>query len=113
MFVCGDSGLGLSKMLIERAFAMNKIDGKEAVNVVFRIEKSGDKDSCLAVFCERGFGDKPNEATCYAHIGQHSGIVRGYYEETRPAKAHEYASLLAELSRIGYEVTIKKRMVWR
>lgn len=71
--------------------------------VMFRKYKDGD---ILAVF--------PYEATtrqsalygcmCYQHIGQHgSGDYHAMIDQTKPASADEYADLLAELKRIGYD----------
>jgi hypothetical protein len=65
--------------------------------VIFR----RDGDEIVAVFPT--IEADPGQATCYAHIGQHSGCSRQWYYETRPAKPAEYADLLAELVDIGYD----------
>lgn len=74
--------------------------------VFFRKEINGE---ILAVFPESW---KTNYWGCYAHIGQHSDCMPEYVREcTKPAKPQEYADLLAELRRIGYDnLQILKRM---
>lgn len=51
--------------------------------------------------------------TClsYAHIGQHSAcdcdsIIQG----SKPARTHEYENLFRELTNVGYDLVIRKRM---
>lgn len=79
--------------------------------VLFRYDKVC--HDILAVFPDMywvSYGSK--RVTCYAHIGQHHECHLDYVrEETRPAKPNEYADLLAELVRIGYnDLKILKRM---
>lgn len=47
----------------------------------------------------------------YAHEGQHSTGSIDWMRTTRPATPEEYASLLRELTAIGYDVTIGRRLV--
>ncbi len=71
-----------------------------AIPVLFRAERSGQfKGDVTAVFPTLP-ASGPDEMTCYAHVGQHSGCTRAWYYGTRPATPDEYASLLAELTGI-------------
>jgi len=68
-----------------------------ALPVIFRAERSGTfKGDVTAVFPTIP-GCDTYDATCYAHIGQHSACSRDWYRQTRAAKPSEYADLLAEL----------------
>lgn len=50
----------------------------------------------------------------YMHIGQHDAADRLIVvDKTKPAKPKEYAELKAELQRIGYRLTVRKRMSYR
>lgn len=73
---------------------------KNQLPVIFRMEKNGGEWTPLAVF------PTTNESVgceCYSHIGQHSEICRGYYnQDTKPATESEYKPLLKELHFIGY-----------
>ena len=66
----------------------------------------------VAVFTDSN--DGTNTYTCYAHIGQHSVCIGAWVvENTRPARPEEYAELLSELRRIGYEdLEIVSRVRW-
>jgi hypothetical protein len=44
------------------------------------------------------------------HIGQHGAADPHIVHDTRPARPHEYASLKAELERIGYRLTVRRRV---
>ena len=71
----------------------------ETFPVIFRAEKSGDfKGEVTAVFPTIKLLD--GSLSCYSHIGQHEFASVGWYRRTRCAKPKEYASLLAELTRI-------------
>lgn len=85
----------------------------ENLNVVFRVESSGD---VLAVFPSIP-ADYQGSMLCYARMGQHSGCSDSYYYHgTKPATPEQYAPLLNELRGI-YEkgedavrlVPLKKR----
>ena len=75
--------------------------------VFFRKECTGE---ILAVFPETWYNNY--FWGCYAHYGQHSDCMPEYVRDsTTPAKPQEYADLLAELRRIGYDnLQILKRM---
>jgi len=79
----------------------------EQTPVLFRY----DDGEVVAVFPTNPADDAGHLVTCYAHIGQHSGCSRRWYQQTRPARADEYAGLLKELIGIGYQLKIYKR--WR
>jgi hypothetical protein len=79
----------------------------DKTKVIFRKWKDGTID---ALFPE--LPDDRNGFTCvaYAHIGQHSGAdYQGVISQTKPAAPDDYASLLAELTRIGYALDVVKR----
>jgi len=78
------------------------------VDVVFRMDTT--HDEVVAVFPTITWSR--DDLQCYAHNGQHGACKQGWYREfTRPAKPEEYADLLAELKRVGYqELTIKTRI---
>ena len=77
----------------------------ETVDVAFGIEPEG---SVLAIM--PGIAatvGRTDHVTCYAHIGQHSGADLAYcMEELKQADLDDYANLLEELRRIGYDVRV-------
>lgn len=84
---------------------------KPIVPVIFRAERSGDfKGDVSAVFptLEANYG----MAVCYAHIGQHSECSRSWYRTTRAATSAEYAPLLAELTAIYSDCTLRVQRRW-
>lgn len=47
----------------------------------------------------------------YQRMGQHSGAdYMGIMQKSRPAKESEYANLLHELTTIGYDLDIRKKL---
>lgn len=64
--------------------------------VIFRKSES----EVTAVFPTLPGTDDSTTMTCYAHIGQHGVCSLAWYRETTPARAEEYAPLLAELRSI-------------
>ena len=81
-------------------------DSPEALPVIFRAEwndspKTGNLHITAVFPTLQGTG--PQDATCYAHVGQHSACSRRWYNETRAAKPDEYADLLAELRSVYEE----------
>ena len=44
--------------------------------------------------------DKKGNLTCYAHVGQHSSVSKGYIEESDTCACGEYEDLLKELKDI-------------
>ena len=94
-------------------------EGKElkalqTVKVIFRMDKW--LDECIAFFPELpGTNDYLMNCTSYVHCGQHGAASFNYYfESTRPAMPEEYADLLAELTQIYNDCTLKvcKRMIY-
>lgn len=65
----------------------------------------------LALFpAEASTVGKPQFCSSYAHLGQHSAAdPQGVIAGSRPATPAEYASLKAELERIGYNLDVKRR----
>lgn len=54
--------------------------------------------------------DAPHRVMTYMHVGQRSNMdYHRVVSDTRPAKAREYASLLKELTQIGYDLDIQTR----
>lgn len=72
--------------------------------VVFRVFKG----EVTAVFpdMEEGRGD----LTCYAHVGQHSRCSRAWIRDTKLATAKQAAPLKRELTKVGYNLKVVKRV---
>jgi hypothetical protein len=79
------------------------------IPVLFRMERNGE---CLAVFPT--IPAAKGECTCYAHMGQHSGMSPAYFADTKPATQEQSKPLLLELMRIGYHGLreYKRRAPW-
>ena len=77
--------------------------------VIFRKDKDGD---VIAFFPEEGYRyDSPHLMMSYQHVGQHGAAsIYYYYKDTVPAAPEDYADLLSELTRIGYNLKVCKRM---
>ncbi|SIH22760.1 Uncharacterised protein [Mycobacteroides abscessus subsp. abscessus] len=76
----------------------------EPVDVLFRTAL--DEGDVTAIFDNT---DEYPNLQCYAHLGQHSTATIEWVEDeelTRASTRDEYAPLLAELGRIGYDVTV-------
>ena len=78
--------------------------------VIFRKFKEGD---IIALFPELPGTNDPYTCESYMHVGQHSSASIDIVSITKPAKPDEYADLLAELKRIGYDdLRIAKRFTY-
>lgn len=78
---------------------------KSCDRVVFRRWKDG---GVIALFPHMPEGR--GLVNSYEHVGQHGAAdYHGVVRETRPAKPAEYASLLRELKRVGYNPCIRRR----
>lgn len=78
-------------------------------DVIFRYFKTKPK-VVIALF--PGLASDPNCWHCdsYIHVGQHGAAdYSGVIMESRPATEEEYASLKAELERIGYDLNVVRR----
>lgn len=76
--------------------------------VVFRIFPKG--CGVIAVFPDEKWDAKGNLAS-YMHIGQHGACSPDIASITRPATEAQYAPLLQELQRVGYEnIKVCKRI---
>ena len=56
-----------------------------------------------------GFAGSPTlfECACYAHMGQHGSAHLGHVMRmSRPATPDEYASLMQEMTALGYDLTV-------
>jgi hypothetical protein len=75
------------------------------MKVLFRIDKTNQSNGeVVAVFVDQVFVSiRPNNRMCYTFAEQHTECGLDWVREnTRPAKPHEYASLLGTLTSIGY-----------
>ena len=52
----------------------------------------------------------PGRVDMYEHIGQHGEGDPGIVNITTPAKPHEYSALHEELTSIGYDLRVMKRI---
>lgn len=76
--------------------------------VLFLIEKIG--EGVFAYFPEmvHSFnGYRPDNMTCYSHIGQHSACHPDYAKECKEATPEQYAELKKELEGIGYILDVQ------
>lgn len=79
--------------------------------VIFRKERSGYfKGAITAVFPYLLDNYVEGTMMCYAHVGQHSGCSLDWYFHTVPAKPEEYKELYEELTQIGYNLKVIKRI---
>ena len=75
--------------------------------VIFRKFPEGD---IIALFPEIPGSMNPIECLCYQHIGQHGSANTLLIYDTKPATAEEFQSLYNEISNIGYDLQICKRI---
>lgn len=88
---------------------MNTTSKEPLTRVIFRKYRDGE---IIALFPDMDEGR--GMIGSYMHIGQHSEADRLIVvDKTKPAKPKEYAELKAELQRIGYRLTVRKRMIYR
>ena len=79
--------------------------------MIFRRFKDGDIIAIMPTL--PGTGD-PFTCLSYQHVGQHGSCNPSHVVRmTAVARAHEYAELKAELTRIGYKVRAIQRASWR
>lgn len=84
------------------------VDEPIPVTVVFRKWPDGEVIALFPEIPEDRWGD-----TCgsYMHNGQHGGAsCSPVIEDTKPASPRDYAPLLRELVRIGYDPVVKPRV---
>lgn len=74
--------------------------------VIFRKFKDGD---VIAIFPDI-FGSSTYDMLSYMHVGQHGACDCGIVQRTKLAIIEDYASLQKELSSIGYNLQICKRI---
>lgn len=93
---------------------MTTEDAPTPVKVAFRADKHGTfKGEITAVFSGEPGTRNGLDLMSYAHNGQHGACSPEWYRgRTRPATPEEYAPLLRELQRIGYAVTVVRRVHW-
>jgi len=76
----------------------------ETVKIAFRKDKTGD---ITAVFVDE-IHSNDYLLSCYAHIGQHGPChISWVYNDTKPAKVEEYASLETEIRGIYADCNVK------
>lgn len=73
----------------------------ETINVYFRKWEDGDIIALWDEYCM-----DYRWISSYEHIGQHSAATRDLITELEAAPPEEYAPLLSELERIGYNVNV-------
>ena len=79
--------------------------------VIFRKERRGKhKGEVTAVFPYLLDNYENGTMMCYAHTGQHSGCHLNWYLNTIPASPEEYKELYDELTRMGYNLKVIKRI---
>ena len=71
----------------------------QSMRVIFRVFPEGD---VIALF-PNDIADHENNLMSYMRIVQHGAASPDLIKELRPATPKEYADLLSELNRIGYE----------
>jgi hypothetical protein len=75
--------------------------------------RKGDTD-VFALFPQLPADNEGDLCTCYQHIGGHGAAsYHGCMGSSRPAREDEYADLLRELRRIGYNLIIRTRATAR
>jgi hypothetical protein len=84
----------------------------EKTIVIFRKFKNGNKE-VIALFPEIAGTLLPETCSSYMHIGQHGGAMADLTDITRPATPEEYAELKEELESIGYNLTVKKKNIYK
>ena len=78
--------------------------------VVFRKDRAKPY-TVFALFPELPADNYGFDCTCYQSIGQHCAAnFYGCIAQSRPAKPEEYAPLAQELTKLGYELVIRKRV---
>ena len=88
---------------------------KEITEVIFRKFKNNDVIALFPYLVGFRYGD----CMSYMHIGQHGeaslGLISGYKfnNKTLLAKPDEYQPLYNELSNLGYNLKVLKKMSWR
>lgn len=76
--------------------------------VIFRKWSEGD---IIALFPEHPADDEGLLCDSYQHVGQHGGAnCVMVINATRPANHEEYARLAEELTRIGYDLNVQRRL---
>lgn len=79
---------------------------QQKTSVVFRKFKEGD---IIAIFPYHRTWDG-GKIECYQHNGQHCQCEADIAKITLPANTAEYNDLKIELERIGYNLSVKKRI---
>jgi hypothetical protein len=78
-----------------------------ADRVLFRAYRDTGEVIAVLPDCEAN----PGLVVCYQHVGQHGeGLWSNIRKRTRRAYSREYAPLLAELTSIGYELSVRAIM---
>lgn len=82
---------------------------QEKTKVIFR--RYPDAGDIIAIFPELPGTNDPGTCLCYQHLGQHGDCYPvGVIRSTKPATPEQYASLMRELRRFGYELLVLKRI---
>lgn len=82
----------------------------QPVVVLFRRGVHKDNTDVFALFPQLPADAGGKYCTCYQHVGGHgSADYHGCMGSSRPARDDEFADLLRELRRIGYNLIIRTR----
>jgi hypothetical protein len=80
---------------------------KHKTKVIFRKFKDGD---IIALFPELQADMSRGNCQSYQHVGQHGAASYDLVNNTKPATKEECANLAAELTSIGYNLDVKRRI---
>ena len=82
---------------------------KEKTIVVFRVWKT-ETGSVIALFPDEPADYYSKYCQSYQHIGQHGAADYNFViQQSRPATESEYKDLFDELTKIGYNLVVRKR----
>lgn len=81
------------------------------LDVIFRIWPKAQGGDVIAVFPTLFSDFQGYNHVCYQHVGQHGGCDASHIVQmTKLATPEQYTTLKAELERIGYKLSVVKRM---
>lgn len=83
---------------------------KEITKVIFRKFNDGD---VVALFPEVQYSEDKGLCMSYQYIGQHGAADYSLMYSTKPAKQEEYKDLYDELTGLGYNLKIIKKVMKR
>lgn len=82
---------------------------EEKTIVIFRVW-TNTTHGIIALFPDNKFDVGGSHCSSYQHIGQHGAANYPYViQQTRPAIESEYKDLFDELTKVGYNLEVRKR----